>query len=453
MFLKEDASGNVWYQQEDREFALNHGAAGAHASIPFQCERCWMLNLEGRLPIDGRDEAYMMMIRRANLDAMSGRAASTSKSHADEIKRSVRNCALIGKTPNIPPRGPMPLSDTVGMGVAVDMIARSLTSSSRIKGQAYVQFGTVRKARATFSTGWESSPQGILEGASFGSSAGRGFTLTLCPTQQKWFNTFTIGIETRMGYATKANKALHIDIILRILELVHEEASTADQVVAKEYWKFGAAIVVGICASLRGPDIFKMDLAGIREFVHLGRDGITPNCPMKRGTDLTKAPHVFLAFLGKFKGELGYQQHLVAVASCTQSGLEARWWVEKLIDVRQSEGCTHGPAFGRTSTQAATCREYDAKLHYFLEMIQREDSSLIDESDDIVGNYGFFRTFRKTSETRARIAGIDSDTINAMNRWKTIERAQGRRPKWTMVDLYSDARQLMPVTWRYSFVQ
>jgi hypothetical protein len=196
-----------------------------------------------------------------------------------------------------------------------------------------------------------------------------------------------------------------------------------------------------------------MDLAGIREFIHLGRDGTTPNQPMKKGTDLTGAPHVFLAFLGKFKGELGFQQHLVALASCTQSGLEARWWVEKLIEIRQSEGCVHGPAFGTTATRASTCREYDTKLHYFLEMIQQESNSLIDDSDDVTGNYGFYRTFRKTSETRARIAGIDSDMINAMNRWKTIERAQGRRPKWSMVDLYSDACQLMPVTWRYSFVQ
>ena len=70
MFLKEDTGGNVWYQQEDREYDINHGVAGVHTSIPFQCERCWILNLEGRLPISGRDDAYLMIIRRANLDAM-----------------------------------------------------------------------------------------------------------------------------------------------------------------------------------------------------------------------------------------------------------------------------------------------------------------------------------------------------------------------------------------------
>ena len=175
---------------------------------------------------------------------------------------------------------------------------------------------------------------------------------------------------------------------------------------------------------------------------------------MKKGKDLTKAPHVFYAFLGKFKGELGFEQHLVAVANKTQSRLEPRWWIEELIKVREEENCTHGPTFGRSSTKASHGAEYDTLLHQFLETLQKESPELIAPTDDVRSNYGFFRSFRKTSETRARIAGLDGDTINAMNRWKTVERAQGRRPRWsTMIKHYSDARELMPVTWRYSYVQ
>lgn len=453
MFLKEDAGGNVWFQQADREYDLNHGVAGVHASIAFQCERCWVLNLEGHLPRPGLDDALLMLIRRANLDAINGRASTTSTLHAEAVQRVVRNCSLIGKTPNIPPRGPMPLQDQSGMGVAVDMLLHSITATSRIKGQDFIQYGAMRRIRGTFSTGWESSPQGIAEGATFNKGVGRGSTLTLCPSQSKWFATFCTGAETRMGYVSKADRALHINVILRILDLVREEIDSSSQETAREFVKLGAAIAAAMCGSLRGPEIFKMDLAGIRTFINQGRDGITPRNPMKRGTDLTSAPHVYLAFLGNFKGELGFQQHLVAVSSVPQSGIDMRWWLEQLIAVREQEGCTKGPAFGKSETRAATCREYDVLLHHFLEIIQKEDSNLIDDSDDFRANYGFFRSFRKSSETRARIAGLDSDTINAMNRWKTIERAWGRRPRWNMVDLYSDARQLMPVTWRYSFVQ
>jgi hypothetical protein len=40
-----------------------------------------------------------------------------------------------------------------------------------------------------------------------------------------------------------------------------------------------------------------------------------------------------------------------------------------------------------------------------------------------------------------------------MNRWRTIENAKGGRPCFNMVKHYSHARDLMTVTWRYSYVQ
>ena len=92
--------------------------------------------------------------------------------HARDVVRVVKNCSLIGKMPNIPPRGPLPLSDPYGMGVAVDIILALLTSRSRIKGQKFVQFGTVRKIRGSFGAAWESSLQGIEEGASFDKGLG-----------------------------------------------------------------------------------------------------------------------------------------------------------------------------------------------------------------------------------------------------------------------------------------
>ena len=97
--------------------------------------------------------------------------------------------------------------------------------------------------------------------------------------------------------------------------------------------------------------------------------------------------------------------------------------------------------------------EYDDTLHTFLKEIQSEGDELILDTDDVVKNYRFFRSFRKSAEGRARAAGLDSDMQNAMNRWKKIENALGRRPKFNMVDHYSTARDLMPVTWRYSYVQ
>lgn len=64
-------------------------------------------------------------------------------------------------------------------------------------------------------------------------------------------------------------------------------------------------------------------------------------------------------------------------------------------------------------------------LHHFLEIIQKEDPNLIDNRESLRSKYSFYRSFRKTATGRARGAGLDSDTINAMNRWKTVERAKG----------------------------
>jgi hypothetical protein len=122
--------------------------------------------------------------RRANLDAMGGRAVSTIEGHAAAVKRTIQNSRLIRKTPTIPHRGPMPLADNLGMGMAVDMLYSSLLAKPQLKGESFIQFDSMQCPRATFTTAWESSPSGIEEGATFVTGAMR-VTVTTCPTQQK----------------------------------------------------------------------------------------------------------------------------------------------------------------------------------------------------------------------------------------------------------------------------
>ena len=442
----------MWFKQEQREKRLNQGVRGAHASIAFQCEECWILNLEGRHVIEGLDDTYRMLIRRANLDAMSGRAVSTIHSHAASIQRTARNCKLIGKTPSIPVRGPMPIKDQVGMGVAVEMLFLSITAKGRLKDD--IQYDTMRKPRATHSKCYESSPQGVAEGSSFAKGIAKS-TLTLCPTQSEWFSMFSLGAESRMGYFSEANKPLNVKVILKVLDMIKSEAARQPEHVSFEMLKVGVAIVVGLCGSLRGPEIFMLDLAGVREILHRGKDGVMPSRdPLKAGVDLSNVPHIHLALMGQVKGEHGVRQHLVAIASKTKSGIDARWWIEKLVDVREAEGFTSGPAFGHSDGSVSTISEYDGVLRHFLKRIQSEPGSdLLDEKDEVDKFYSFFRTFRKTAENRARVAGLGEDIQNAMNRWKKIEAARGKRPRFNMIEHYSDARELMPVTWKYSYVQ
>ena len=48
--------------------------------------------------------------------------------------------------------------------------------------------------------------------------------------------------------------------------------------------------------------------------------------------------------LGRFKNEIGERYHLVLLALVTQSGIQMRYWLEKLVEVRFQEGRIRGPA-------------------------------------------------------------------------------------------------------------
>ena len=142
-----------------------------------------------------------MCIRRANLDAMGGRAVSTIQAHTSAVKRTVQNCRLMGKMPTIPNRGPMPCADNLGMGMAVDMLFNSITARPKLKGEKHIQFDSMQCSWSTFSVAWELSPAGIREGATFATGAMK-VTVTSCPTQQRWFALFLQGAENRIGYCS-----------------------------------------------------------------------------------------------------------------------------------------------------------------------------------------------------------------------------------------------------------
>ena len=93
-------------------------------------------------------------------------------------------------------------------------------------------------------------------------------------------------------------------------------------------------------------------------------------------------PHVTLALLGHFKGETKVDHHLIAIASVTQSGLEPRWWIEKLVSVCASEGRDHGPAFANEHGQLASLPDYNLTFQGYLLRVQAE-TTLIDKDVDV----------------------------------------------------------------------
>ena len=84
-----------------------------------------------------------------------------------------------------------------------------------------------------------------------------------------------------------------------MLELIKVEVTTQTPRVANEMWKVGAAMAVAQMGSLRGPEVFMLDLAGIRAHIARGRNGVLPEGnPLEVGQCLLSAPHVYHALIG-----------------------------------------------------------------------------------------------------------------------------------------------------------
>ena len=444
-----DKDGNPWHKDAQRIRRINSGAEAVHCCMPFQCETCWMINLEGRLP-GTWDRAYLDTLRRANLDAMNGKARSTITNHRRRIAKLVRNAEKIHKTPSLQPRGPFPIGDPVGMGLAVDIIRESVTAKGRT--EEYVQAETLRQLRSTFTKNWESSPAGVAEVASFAKGTGRVHP-TSCPSQSEWYHDFWRGLEARMGYKSSANHALGIAGIVHLLELVKKDAIAATSPSeTNSLWKFGAFITTCTVASLRGYEGFYLELAGLRKHIESGKRGIIPEGfnHVARVPDeaLSNLPHVVIPLLGKFKGHHGVDHHLISVANWTQSGLEPRWWLEKLLGVCTEEGRFEGPAFCGPGGDLVDPADYNATFRSYLRKVQ-ETTDLIPSENDVDAMYGISRTMRKTAVSRAKRAGFE-ELLDEMNRWKKVEKAANRHVRLRMNVLYSEAILMMPVTWRVS---
>eukprot|EP00956_Cyclotella_meneghiniana_P038890 scaffold161714_cov40-Cyclotella_meneghiniana.AAC.1 len=414
-----------------------------------------MRNLEGRDPDwnSAKETEYLQCIRRVNLDIMASRAKSTVDGHVRRIRDTIKNNLAIGKTTRFPPRGPFELDDTIGMGLGVDLLQRSLHSKGRIGKSPFIQWDAMRDLRSTFTKTWDSSPVGISEGSSFAGNASK-IRFTSCPSQSVAFGDFLAGAEDRMGYDTRKQLYLRMPTIIEQLRLIRRDAASAEPPESNSLYRLGALITILTAASLRGHEGLYFDIAATRKYLEQGRHGTIPDKVLKRPVlteeECSNLPEVCLCLIGKFKGETGERHHSIVLANTSVSGLEPRWWIEKLLEVCASEGRVSGYAFKDDTNTLPTSADYNAMVRQYLKEIQSTRPDLFDEKEDLI-RYGISRTYRKSSETRARRAGLKDEDVKEVNRWKTTEQAKGKKPRHAMIDHYSDARGLATKTWRYSY--
>eukprot|EP00984_Skeletonema_dohrnii_P009297 scaffold3548_cov79-Skeletonema_dohrnii-CCMP3373.AAC.4 len=449
-----DEAGNIWHTQENRVKRLDEAVKGAHLVIPFQCETCWIRLLEKREMKTG-DEVYQMCIRRANLDAIAGRTKNTISAHVNRMASVIRNCEVLNKTPSYPSRGPFPDFDCVGMGVAVEMVHK--TTVARGSTSEYIQYSTARQVRSTFSVSYLSSVEGVVEGGSFARGTGR-VRPTRCPTESPWFIDFLRGCEYRMGHESRANKPISMRATVEILLVLRSKAEDKELVSAamsNHYYKVGAMLAISTACSLRGTEAFYLSLAGLISNLKKGQSGTIPE-----GYSITTIfteeqamtlPHVVICLLGHFKGETGSDYHMMNVANVTTSGLKVRWWVEKLVEVCKNEGRKTGPAFADARGRLGSSLDYDATFREAAREVQ-EVTDFISDDLDVNVFLSLSRTPRKSAESRSKQAGVATSIQDAVNRWRSVENAKGRKPRFKDTrDTYATAVAEMPNTWRYSY--
>jgi hypothetical protein len=94
-----------------------------------------------------------------------------------------------------------------------------------------------------------------------------------------------------------------------MLGYVDVEMEEHDDWMRGEFIKFGAPVALAVCVSLKGPEVFLLDLAGLWKYANIGKDHVMPLNPLQTGMDLTRAPQVVAPLIGEFKGELGTRHH------------------------------------------------------------------------------------------------------------------------------------------------
>ena len=135
------------------------------------------------------------MLIPAMLNAFWSRASKIITNHVQEVRNMARYGQMFRYVP-MPVLGPWPLYTHLGMDAALMVLLRSM-EKGRTGGT--VKYGTARKACATLTVLWESSPSSgddltLLAGWVKGC-----FAATLCPSKGQWYQRFKTGIAAQMG--------------------------------------------------------------------------------------------------------------------------------------------------------------------------------------------------------------------------------------------------------------
>lgn len=371
-----------------------------------------------------------------NLDACWSSATATVNGNRDKLQLGIQMSALVGLDGPYLHKGPLPDHDHCGYEVAMQMLLYSKRPGKH--SASHLQFDTIRKLRGSYSNQVRASPQANWESMSLGDAKGNYQRFTKDPCGSFWFYRFMKGMKSRMGQDWRPNKGMSTDLYLKVLEDAETRIEGAASPRDLNRWiAFHTYAVVSYVLSLRGREGLILDLEGLHRHWNSG-DGT----------------YVIVTLQGTVKGESNDRDHLLPCVLKTSSGVDVQRSLKRLMDFKAARGMSDGPAIADLGGRAYSTRDMSDSLIEILEDLFDSERALfpadITSKEILRERYQAFRTFRRTSDTRAAEANVSSSDVDIVNRWESVEKAQGRRAAMPMRLHYTQIEIILKPFLRYT---
>jgi hypothetical protein len=163
---------------------------------------------------------------------------------------------------------------------------------------------------------------------------------------------------------------------------------------------------------------------------------------------------VVVALQGQVKGETGDRDHLLLCVVKTLSGINVRASLNCLMLLKLAKGFVDGPAISDLNGKVFATRDMSDSLAEILDDLFESHRHLfpvnILSKEMMQERYQAFRTYRRSSDTRAAEMGVSQADIDMVNRWESAERAKGKRQNMPMRMHYAQVELILKPFLRYT---
>jgi hypothetical protein len=341
-----------------------------------------------------------------------------------------------------PALGPLPLKDVDGMGTAALQLLKTLDPGVN---EPLVQCSTAKGLTAAMGAMWEVSVQSKEETVMVKDMMKS--YVTANPVKSQWYERFLDGMHKRMGDCVVQDEAISIEQMVALMDVFEEDYKrvmrdinrTPNQV--REVLFPALFSMLAFCGALRGEEVPLMDLEATREFTRSGLELAEE-----------KKKHAVIALHGRFKNEIGDKCHLMPLVPVTNSGLMPAKWMNRMLEWYEETGVTRGPVFHNRSGLRARQSQFSYSIWSRLLRVSVDKPGLFpDKRVMIMTAYSTRRSFRRGATTRAEILGLSETVTNLNNRWRSVEKAKGKRISHTsMRSCYSGIRSMLEPLLKFS---